>query len=1502
VELRSWQEQVTAAENEQWLRRIDLVEGGGRLEPGVYVVRLETGDGRMQQQALIVSPLHLTLKSGERDALVWAVDQQSGRPASGVTIDLFDEQGTPLGSAVTGSDGTATAQLARTENYGLLAIAREPFAAVAATWGRGVGAWDFGLRGSSDLPELTAHMYTDRPIYRAGQEVSYRGIIRAEDDVNFQLPPARHVEILVSDPIGNAVAHATLQLSSLGSFTGAFGLPAGAALGDYTISAQIDNRWFNTTFQVAAYRPPEIETTVTLPLAEIVRGTATTADVAVNYFFGGPAAGIPVQWNILSAPYTFAPDWGGRFRFGDTDDPWLCFYCWWRPQPEPQPILSGSGTTDAQGRLAIALPAELRDPQGNVITSSVRLTIEATATGRDNQAISGRSELVVHAGDLYVGLASQSYLGRAGDEQIIDLVASDTQGRRRAGQSIDVEFIRYTWENTQVQVDGGTTWEWREVRTPIASQTVTTDAQGAAVVRFTPPEGGSYRVAARARDGGGREVRSAIFVWVSGPRDIAWRRDNNDRIDLIADKVSYTPGETATILAPSPFQGTHWALFTVERGRVLSHEVRQVSSNSIVYQLPITDAHAPNVYVTVTLFSAPPTAGAPADYKVGILPLAVEPVAQELQVRVTSSAGARAEPGQIVGFDVAVSDAAGRPVAAELSLDLVDKAVLSLRPRTPNAIREAFYGTRPLGIFTSAALATSLDRLLAQLSRELLDQPADETFSDIDRGGTMSDNIAAGAPSPTAMPAEAVAQEGAKAQEPSGAAVRQEFADTAYWNGSVITDASGRASIQVTLPDNLTTWVMRGVGANDATQVGEGLAEVIATKPLLVRPVTPRFFVAGDTAELAANVSNNGDTAVTAEVWLDASGVTLTTPQTVTLQVGPRSEARATWGVDVPLDPAGQPAGGDPLLLTPAAYADLVFQVRGGQASDASRPRLANGPGGTLPIYRYSVPEVVGAGGQIETAGARAEAIGLPPDLDPTNGEVTVRLDPSLAAGLRDSLDYLENYPYDSADAIVSRFLPNVLNARALRQLGISDPDLEQRLPLLVDEALTKLYTLQLSDGGWGWWNTQESNVYVSAYVVFGMLKAREASFTVRDDVLARGLDFLNASLAPSTPTTRIDANRQAWLLFVLAEGGRADGQRMSELFDNRERLGVYGQALLAMALQRENAGDSRLRTLLADLNSAAITSATGAHWEEEERDWWSMGSSTRTTAIALAALVRLDPANQLNPNVVRWLMVARNQGIWVTSQESAWAIIALTDWMVYTRELAGTYDYGVWLNGVARAAGRVDATNIGDPVTLRIAVSELLRDSANLLSIGRGDGPGRLYYTAHLRAFLPVEQLPALDRGFAITRRYVAADCTDGAECPEVSDVQVGDEIRVELEISVANDRYYVRVEDPLPAGGEAVDTSLATTSQLAGDPDLNVRGGEWGWWWYWRWYNRSELRDDRVVLFADFLPRGSYLYSYTMRATLPGEFRVIPTTAGESYFPEVYGRSDGRLLRVAP
>ena len=1490
--IRQWTVPVESPLNETGYTLVELVAGGGTLAPGFYLLDMQAPgveqDRWGHRKLLAVSEYNLTLKASADELWVWATDLATGRPAAGLALTARDYENQSLGTATSDEDGLARFDL-DTRYYGTVyVVGEEPFVLGGTEWdwSAGISPWDLGLEPGYENNDYRAHVYTDRPIYRPGQTIYFRGVVRAEDDVRYSLPAGGAVQVTIYDAAGEQVYQDRLTLDEFGAFHGELELAEGASLGGYTIEAILGNDYFTADFTVAAYRPPEFEVTVTPEEPELAAGQSTAALVGVRYFFGGPVAEANVEWNVLSTPYRFEPAQFGRYDFSDEDDPWLCRWCWWWEPPAPNILLSGAGQTDADGNLTIALPT-------SIMTGGQRLTVEATVYGKDGQVISGRGDVVVHAGEFYAGLAPQQYVGQAGDELGVDVVTVDWNGERVPRQELEVEVYRREWVNTFVENDlGGGAWEWETVDTLVYSDTLTTGSNAEAVITFTPEEGGSYRVVASGRDHRERRVRSSTWVWVSGSEYVSWRRENNDRLTLISDKSTYVPGETAEILIPSPFEGEQWAWITVERGGVLHQEILRLESNSTVYRLPITAAHAPNVYVSAVIVKGPDATEPAATHKVGYVALTVEPVEQELNI--TLETPGASEPGDTVSCEVRATDASGEPVQAAFSLDLVDKAVLSLMPRAEDAIRETFYGRRGLGVSTASGMVISINRLLLEQMEEveetLFNYAGERGLGGGGEGLVAEAEMPPAAPMPTMVAEDAVEQKAAN-ELPPGVELREEFADTAFWDANVVTDETGRASVTIQLPDNLTTWVLRGVGVTADTEVGEETADLLVTKPLLVRPVTPRFFVVDDRAQLAALVSNNTGATQEVEVTLHADGLALEDEAAQTVSIPDGGEAQVTWWVEA----------------EDVEAADVSFSAVAGDYSDAARPRLTTGPDGTLLVHRYVAPEIVGTGGQLVDEDARTEVIALPPKYDDRQGELSVRLDPSLAAGMVDGLDYLEHFPYECTEQIVSRFLPNVLTYRALQELEIRDQGLEEKLPGLVEEGLTKLYLRQNGDGGWGWWHGVESNPHLTAYVVFALVRAQEAGFAVQVDSLSRGLAYLEGELVSARELQSYrEANQQAFLLYVMAEAGQTGraSEYVGDLYNRREKLSHYGRAYLALTLSLIDEGDDRIATLLSDLQNAAILSATGAHWEEADYDYWAMNTDTRSTAVILDALARLDPENALIPNAVRWLMIARQDGIWETTQETAWALIALTDWMVVTGELKGEYEYGVWLNEGSLTEGDVTPDTVGEPIQLQVDVADLLADAGNRLTIGRGPGEGRLYYTAHLKVYLPVEEIEPLNRGIIVSRRYTDPGCADGSKCPEVDEVAVGDVVQVKLTIIAPHDLYYIVVEDPLPAGAEAIDTSLDTTSELAQDPGLYRDAEGEGWYdfyyWWWRWYSRSEMRDDRVVLFADYLPAGTYEYTYTFRATLPGEYQVIPTTASEFYFPEVFGRGDGRLFVI--
>jgi len=403
---------------------------------------------------------------------------------------------------------------------------------------------------------------------------------------------------------------------------------------------------------------------------------------------------------------------------------------------------------------------------------------------------------------------------------------------------------------------------------------------------------------------------------------------------------------------------------------------------------------------------------------------------------------------------------------------------------------------------------------------------------------------------------------------------------------------------------------------------------------------------------------------------------------------------------------------------------------------------------------------------------------------------------------------------------------------------------------------------------------------------------------------------------APTDVEHPENPNVRAYLLYVLAQAGKGDVGLTNSLYDRRSILGSYGKAYLLMALYSLGASsqDTKLQSLVSDLSAAAITSATGSHWEEEAVDYRTMNSNTRSTAVVLDALVKAAPEHPLIASTVRWLMVARKEGHWETTQETAMSLLALTDYLEAGGELKGDYTYRVTLNGKELATNTVKPENVDETKTLVVEVKDLQVDSINRVNLARAkpsdqSGEGKLYYTMHLRYFQPAEKVPAVAEGLALIREYYRFG--DEAAGP-VTQVQAGETVKVKLTLLAMQDLHYLIVEDPLPSGLEAVDTRLKITSLAAReetgmvekeDPEKqkSQTAASAPPWWKYNYFNHVEPRDDRVVLFATYLPRGKYEYTYLARATTSGQFQALPAIGYEMYFPEVRGRSEGGTFTIA-
>jgi uncharacterized protein YfaS (alpha-2-macroglobulin family) len=1424
--------------------KIGLAQRNNQLLPGLYYVHLSspqiTAPGK-NIYLIASSQVNLTFKLGATEALVWAVDLPSQSPVAGASVVVYDEAGAPIGSGTTDENGLwkGVVEAHIGQVYAILgAPGEENFGLTVSQWNWGLTAWDFGYSGQVQPPHTEIYMYSDRPIYRPGQTVYFRGVARQVFNGRYELPPVNTIMFQLRDGNGVQLSDFDMQLSPYGTFNGEFKLAEDAAPGYYTFENNTLGLYFS--FQVAEYRKPEINLEVDFSADEIKLGDAAGATVNARYFFDAPVSDTEIRWVLYARPATFDLP---NYQTGLVETSWLDVFRvpgGFGSDYFGERIAEGTERTNPQGTLAITLPAIPESDAGQLVT------LEVTAQDESGLPVSARAQMHVHPADFYVGLRPEQWIGRA-DAPIGFEVYTVNWGQEPAGdRELTAEFKNVRWEK-ETGVNGFPTYT--PVYTFVSSSRLVTGADGKARLSFTPPTSGTYLL-----DVAGEGAHTQTLIWVGGAGSAAWPDLPDQRLELTADRDSYKAGDTAKVFIPNPFAINALALVTVERGLVSQAEVIRLTGSGREYSLQLTEEHAPNVYMSVTVL------GQGNDFRYGLVDLAVAPDAQSLNVQVSSNP-AEAGPRDEVTFDVQVTDHQGQPVQGEFSLSVVDLASLALADPNAEDILPAFYSQQPLGIETGLSLAAYTGRNASQPGG-------------MGGGGDQAPTV-----------------------------IREEFPDTAYWNPALVTNSEGRGQVTMTLPDSLTTWQVDVRGLTVDTKVGQAETQIVATKPLLIRAVTPRFLVSGDHVLLAAVINNNTSSRLNASVTVQSEGFTLDEPDQATqpVEVPARGRARVEWWGTAGTEQA----------------ADLIFSVKtsGSQSlEDSTRPVW-----GALPIKKYTSPQAFVTGGVLREAATQQEVLSLPRTFRPSAGGLDVELSPSLAGSLLSGLQAMEADTTTSAEATLSYLLPNLEVYRALNGAGLSDPSLSERVTANVATGIIRLLSLQNEDGGWSWWGRSEtSDPYISAYIFFGLLRAHEVGMNVDEGTLQRAgtyLSGLDLTITNDTGSAKLD--EITFIQFVLAYANTIDEITIGNLYNVRDRLSPASRALLAYIFNRLNPADERVRDLISNLESSAILTASGAHWETPRENRFITGSSLYTTSLVVYVLAQLDSANQVVFNAVRYLAAHRNaRGLWNTGYENAWAMLALNEAMIGFGDLNADFKFHATFNGGPLLNGDVSGNQVLTPTTAQVPLEYLSPNSPNLLTIQREEGLGRLYYRAVLNVNRPVEEVEPIEAGMRIDRVYTASDCasTSGAPprsartCPPLSTLRLSADqaLTAQLTLVLPHEASYVMVEDFIPAGMEILNRSLKTSQQgMDGSEEVQVQFDDsdpfaegWGWWLF----HEPQIRDDGILFTADHLPAGTYVLTYTLIPVQAGEYRVLPAHAWEAFFPEMQGTSAGAVFEIKP
>ena len=922
----------------------------------------------------------------------------------------------------------------------------------------------------------------------------------------------------------------------------------------------------------------------------------------------------------------------------------------------------------------------------------------------------------------------------------------------------------------------------------------------------------------------GRVVTDRQYIWVSGG-GADWSGARGERIEIVADKKSYAPGDTAKVLVIAGKPNSHlWV--TVEGKTLYKSFYVTAKDGTASVDVPIGMEFVPNIFVNAVMVRDNQLAQ-------GSKSLRVPPDAYKLSIELTPSKP-QFKPGEAGVYTLLAKDSGGKPVSAEFSVGVVDEAIYAVRAEGTPDIVSYFYGKQWTRVSTDSSLSYHFH---GEAGKRRMQLAAIRPFRP--RAQLKPDRLV----------------------EPK---VRKAFPDTAFWSATVRTDAAGRADVKLNYPDALTTWraTVRGISAD--SKVGNTINKVIVRKNLLIRLSTPRFFRQGDTMTVTAIVQNFLPTEKQARISLTATGLTLVEGGTKDLAVPSRGTATVDYKVKV----------------NNASEAVLLGKALTDEESDALEL--------TIPVIPFGVKMSQSRGGAISAGKTGDETeIAFPDGIEASSRVLDVSASPSAAGALFEALEYLTSFPYGCTEQTMSSFLPNVIVSKTVQSLGLKTTINDAVLQKQIRAGLDRLYHFHHEDGGWGWWESDESDSFMTAYVVAGLAQAKSAGVKIDEEKLQSAVKWLRESQKKIPPDLR------AYTAYAMAIAGSPNHELVSELYGNRASLSPYALAFVGLAL--DAAKDKRAADIATALEAKVKTSDLEAWWEASKDDLMDIDvdASPEATAYALKFLTRLKPDSALLPKAALYLVNHRNQGYyWNSTKQTAMVIHGLTEFVGRSGELKPDFTATVYVNDKAVLTKRFTAGEALLPVTLRLTADQL-STGRNKIRVTREGNTGRLYWSARGGYYSQAaklanrggRQLEVVREYFKMTPNKTGDKIVYDME-PVQGSVKQGDVIAVKLTVQ-GDDWRYLMVEDPIPAGAEMIERD-----------DLYEFRAKPAWWE--AWYTKRELRDDRAVFFQTWWAHGANRFTYLMKIVNPGQFRVSPARVEPMYQPQYFAAGEATNLEV--
>jgi uncharacterized protein YfaS (alpha-2-macroglobulin family) len=961
-----------------------------------------------------------------------------------------------------------------------------------------------------------------------------------------------------------------------------------------------------------------------------------------------------------------------------------------------------------------------------------------------------------------------------------------------------------------------------------AAADVSTGADGTATAQLAIPSDASWmRVEVSARTPEGREVESDESLWITGGRWADWEGEGRQNVQIMPDRKSYRSGDIAKLLIVTGTPGTP-VLVTVEGNRLQSTRVLRSKDATVLFEVPIKVEDEPGFFVNAEFMRD-------GERHQGSKRIKVPPDEHKLDFKISTDK-ATYLPGDTATYRIEATDSKGQPVArADLSLGVVDEAIYAIQRDTVPDMLTFFFGNAVNRVNTDSSLTYYFSGEAGKRRMRLAEFRPPSHLAQLK-------------PERLVLPK-----------------VRKLFPDTAFWAADLTTDSAGVAVAKVPFPDSLTTWraTARGIAKD---RVGNATLKTIVRKNLIMRLALPRFFVQGDEVVISGIVHNYLENAKTARISLDLAGLEVLEGKTKDVQIPSRGEVRVDWRV--------------------RAKAVRTATVKGQALTDEESDALEL----ELPVNPPGVKLARAKGGSLAKAGSAEFNLSFPQEVQPGSRSLSIRVSPSIAGSLFGALEYLTSFPYGCVEQTMSSFLPNIIVKSAVKELGLKPHLDEAALEEKIRAGLDRLYRFQHEDGGWGWWETDDSHPFMTAYVIAGLVEARSAGTTIDGEAVKKGAAWLGRYVQQQS---RMAPDLQAYIAYALtlAEDAQAPALRQ-HAYEQGTQLSPYGRALLGLAFER--AKDGRANEMANTLLSSVTQDDRQAWWKATRDEMLDFDAdvSPEATAYAVKFLSHQRADNPALPKAALWLMNHRNEGYWWEStKQTAMVIYGLTDFLKASNELKPHLSVTVSVNGRTVLTRAFEEATAIDAPEIKLDESKLAAGE-NAIRV-TASGEGRLYYSARAEYFSTSQKLEKTGAvSLNILRDYFRLTPDKSGErivyntVPLSGPVASGDTIAVRLTVT-GTDWKYLLIEDPIPAGTEFV--SRDNLYEFKERPP---------WWQYW--FTRREMHDDRMAIFQTYFNRGQREYFYLLKVVNPGLFTMSPARVQPMYQPDFLSTTETRRLEV--